>query len=439
MAELGGQGVPPSETANTDQAEQLLEDAENAGVPTAAEGLYRQALTAAEAEVAANPDNPLGHRLAALASLGLGEYQQAGAHFDRAAELYPLYEFEDMQLREQTWIELYNEAMPLLSQNDYEGAVVLLDDANAIFTSRPEGFITAAQLYGQLQQAEPALEALDRAEEIIAGVSEDEYDAETVADWRSQGETLPVLRAQILSNAGRYEEASQVFAQILAEDPGNVDVAMNLAATQMQTGDEAAALETYDRLLNDPSLGAADFYRIGIGFYQGAVYEQAAEAFGRAVGENPTDRDGLEMWARSLQIDSAYAEVPAVAERWLELDPNSRNGLLIFAQAVNQTGDGQRAGEIVQQIDEMDVSVDELQMQRYGSGGARVTGTVNNQNLSEGTAVTLTFTFYDFNGTPLGTVEHALQVGSPEVSDLFEVEFESSEQVGGYGYDLTIG
>jgi hypothetical protein len=87
----------------------------------------------------------------------------------------------------------------------------------------------------------------------------------------------------------------------------------------------------------------------------------------------------------------------------------------------------------------MDVSVDELQMQRYGSGGARVTGTVNNQNLSEGTAVTLTFTFYDFNGTPLGTVEHALQVGSPEVSDLFEVEFESSEQVGGYGYDLTIG
>ena len=439
MAELGGQGVPPSETANTNQAENLLEEAEDAATPAAAEPLYRQALTAAQAEVAADPDNPLGHRLAALASLGLGEYQEAGAYFDRAAELYPLYEFEDAQLREQTWIELYNEAMPLLNQNDYDGAVVLLDNANAIFASRPEAFITAAQLYGQLQQADPALENLERAQEIIEGVSEEEYDAETVADWRAQGENLPMLRAQILSNAGRYEEASEVFAMILADDPGNVDVAMNLAATQMQTGNEAAALETYDALLNDPSLGATDFYRIGIGFYQGGVYEQAAQAFGQAVEENPMDRDGLEMWARSLQIDSAYADVPPVAERWLELDPNSRNGRLILAQAVNQNGDGQRAGAIIQEIDGLDVTVDELQMQRYGPGGARVTGTVNNQGLTPGTAVTMTFTFYDFSGAPLGTVEHSIEVGSPEVSDLFELEFESSSQVGGYGYELTIG
>ena len=439
MSELGGQGVPPSETANTDQAEQLLEDAEEAATPAAAEPLYRQALTAAEAEVAADPDNPLGHRLAALAHLGLGDYQEAGAYFDRAAELYPLYEFEDAQLREQTWIELYNEAMPLLNEGEYEGAVALLDDANAIFPSRPEGFITAAQLHGQLQQTEPALENLERAEEIIAGASEEDYDAETLADWRSQGEDLPMLRAQILSNAGRYEEASEVFAQMLAEDPGNVEVAMNLAATQMQTGNEAAALETYNQLLNDPALGPTDFYRIGIGFYQGGVYEQAAEAFSRDVAENPMDRDGLEMWARSLQLDSAYAEVPPVADRWLELDPNSRNGMLILAQSVNQAGDGARAGEVVQQIESLQVTVDELQMQRYGQGGARVTGTLNNQSLDPGTPVTLTFTFYDFDGTPMGTVERTVMVGSPDVSDLFEVEFESSSQVGGYGYDLTIG
>ena len=93
------------------------------------------------------------------------------------------------------------------------------------------------------------------------------------------------------------------------------------------------------------------------------------------------ERDALEMWARSLQIDSAYAAVPDVAERWIELDPNSQNALLIYAQSVNQTGNSQLAGELVQRIDALDVTVDELQMQRYGSGGARVTGTVANQDV----------------------------------------------------------
>ncbi|MEX2472701.1 MAG: hypothetical protein WEA34_11000, partial [Gemmatimonadota bacterium] len=115
----GNEGVPPRETENTDQARELIESAEDAGSPAAAAPLYSQALAAAEAEIAASPDNPLGHRLAAIASLGLENYQEAGAFFDRAGELYPLYEFQDAGMREQTWIDLYNQAMPLIGEAEY--------------------------------------------------------------------------------------------------------------------------------------------------------------------------------------------------------------------------------------------------------------------------------------------------------------------------------
>lgn len=435
----GEEGQPPRETPNTEQAEELIESADDAGDPAAADPLYTQALAAAEAEVAANPNNPLGHRLAALASLGLGNYQEAGAYFDRAGELYPLYEFQDAQMREQTWIDLYNQAMPLISEADYEGAVVYLDDANAIFAGRPEALITAGQIYAQLRQHDEALENLEAAEVIINAASEEDLDAETLAAWREQGDEIPLLRAQILSDAGRFEEASAVFSEILAENPGDIQMAMNLAATQMQTGDEAAAMEIYGRLLDDPSVGPTDLYRIGIGFYQGRDYERAAEAFGQAAEANRMDRDALEMWTRSLQIDSVYAAVPDVAERWIELDPNSQNALLIYAQSANQMGDGQLAGELVQRIEDLEVSVDELQMRRYPSGGAQVTGTVSNQDLSAGTSVTLTFTFYSVDGAQLGTVDHTMSVGEQGMSELFQIEFDSTQQVGGYGYTLSVG
>ena len=435
----GAEGQPPRETDLTEQASEFLDAAAEAGAPSEATALYRNALTAAEAAVAEGPNNPLAHRLAALASLGLEDYVAAGAHFDRASELYPLYEFEDAQLREQTWIELYNEAMPLIGQTEYEAAVEIFEDANAIYQGRPEAFITAGQLYAQLRQHDQALASLDRAMEIIEGEAAEQVDEETRAAWQEQAAEIPLLRAQVLSDAGRFEEAAAVFERMIAEDPSNVEAARNLAATQLQMGNEAAAFETYEALLANPELGPIDLYQIGIGFYQGSDYGRAAQAFGQAAGMNPMDRDGLEMWARSLQLDSAYAEVPPVAERWVDLDPNSQNALLIMAQAVNQIGDSQRAGELVQRVDGLQVTVDELQMLRYGNGGARVSGSVANKTLDSGTPVTLTFTFYSMTGAPMGTVSETVSVGGEGMAEVFQVEFDSTEQVGGYGYELSAG
>lgn len=432
-------GENPRETENTTAAQEHLEQAEAAPDSATAQMHYEQALTSAQAAVTEDPRNPLAHRLAALANLGLGDYAAAGAAFDEAAELRPLYAFEDQGLRERVWIDLYQRASPLVEAGEYDAAAEVFEGANAIYGQRPEAMITLAQIYAQLRQHDRALANIDRALSVIDTASVEEMDSATVASWEQQGSELPLLRAQILADAGRFEEAATAFGEISAANPGDIEAKRAYAGLLLQSGQSERAFAVYDSLLVRDDLAHEDYYNVGIGFYQGDRYEKAAEAFGKAAGEIPLDRDALEMWARSLQLDSAYAEVPPVADRWVELDPYSQNAYLILAQAVNQLGDQDRARAAIQRIDELEVSVTDLQITRFDDGGAEVTGSVSNKTLEPGTSVTLEFTFYDTGGNPLGTSTANVAVGEEGMSELFRAEFASPRPVGGYGYELTVG
>ena len=440
----GGGGVAlmgenPRETENTRAANEHLELADGAADSATAQMHYQQALASAEAAVAEDPSNPLAHRQVALANLGLEDYAAAAEAFDTAAELRPLYEFEDQGLRERVWIDLYQRAAPLVQQGEYERAAEMFEDANAIYSERPEAMITLGQIYAQMRDHDRALQNLDRAMAIIDSADVQEMDSATVASWQEQRADLPLLRAQILTDAGRFEEAATAFRGISEANPEDVGARRALAGLLMQSGQTEEAFAVYDSLLARPNLAHEDYYNIGIGFYQGDAYGRAAEAFGRAAEELPQDRDALEMWARSLQLDSAFAEVPEVADRWIELDPYSQNAYLILAQAVNQLGDQTRAREAITRIDELEVQVTDLQISRFPDGGAQVTGSVANKTLEPGSGVMLEFTFYGQNGSPLGTATANISVGQEGMAEIFQVDFDSTQPVGGYGYELTVG
>ena len=436
-ANLLAQGERPRDTENTRAAEDHLEAAEGAGSPEAAAPHYEQAMQSAQAAVTEDPTNPLAHRLAAFAALGLEDYETAGEHFERAQELRPIYEIELAPVQEQAYIDLYQASSPYLQSGEYMQAAELLEDANTIYPERPEALVTLAQIYAQERQHDLAIERIDEA---IAFFDDSErmaeVDPETAAAWQEQAEGLPLMRAQVLADAGRFEEAVGTYRQIAEEDPSNIAVTQDLAAILMQMGNEAEALEVYESLLARPSLTPQDYYRIGVGFYQAEDYGRAAEAFGEAAEQSRMDRDAIEMWARSLQLDSAYAAVPPVAERWVELDPASQIAITVLAQAVNAAGDAARAGEIIRRVDTLPISVDDLQMRRF-DGGAQVTGTVSNKTLQQGSSVTLDFTFYGTSGNEIGTATQQVQVGAPGMSEVFQVEFDSPEPVGGYGYEYT--
>jgi len=432
-------GERPRDTDYTEDAEDAIEDAEDSDDEAEKQAYYRMALEHAQAEIAENANNPLGHRLAALASLGLGQYAEAGAYFDRAMELYPLYEFEDTGIRESTWIDLYNQASPLVGAGDYEGAVAIFEGAHAIFQARPEVMITIAQLYGSLGEFERALNYMGEVDVFMGSETAATADSATMAGWQEQASVLPLLKAQVLAADGQYDLAADAYRDLMAMEPGNVDHIRSLAAVLMDGGREEEALEAYEQLLEQPGLDGETIFAIGVGFYSASDYVNAVAAFEKAADLNRTDRDALEMWARSLLLNEVYADIPPVAERWVELDPYSQNGWLIWAQAANQNGDTEGTQAAMGTAQELVVSVDQLQMQRFGGGGARVSGSVINKTAEEGASVSMVFTFYGEGDAPLGTVSTSVTVGAVDMAELVDVQFDSAEMVWGYSYELMIG
>jgi tetratricopeptide (TPR) repeat protein len=432
------QGERPRQSDETRAAQRALEEADETADDAQAEALYQQALASAEAAIAADSTNPLAHRLAAMASMGLDDYEAADAYMSRAEELRPIYTLETEGIREQAWISLYQRAAPLVNSGDYEEAAEIFEMANHIYDQRPEVMLTLGQIYAQLRRHDDALQNLDRAMAIIRSDKAQEMDSTTVAGWYEQAESVPLLRASVLADAGRFEEAADAYRGLVAENPTDVGLARNLAGILVQLGNNEEAFQVYDDLMTRPGLTSADYYNIGVGFYQGSDYTRAARAFGEAAGQSVNDRDAIEMWARSLQLDSAYAEIPPVAERWVELDPNNRNGHLILAQAVNLEGDDERTSQIIRRIEALEVTVSDLQITRLRDGGAQVNGTLMNNTLDQGTSVTMTFTFYDEAGTALGTTDHTVSVGAAEMTVPFTVEFASSGPVAGYGYTVSV-
>jgi tetratricopeptide (TPR) repeat protein len=428
------QGERPRDTENTRAAEGHIGAAEEAASPEEARPHYQQAMQSAQAAVTEDPTNPLAHRLAAFAALGLEDYVAAGQHFDRAEELRPIYEIELAPVREQAYIDLYQAASPHLQSGAYTEAAGILESANAVYPERPEALITLAQIYAQERNHDLAIERIDEAIAFFSSERLSEVDPETAVAWQEQADGLPLMRAQVLADAGRYEEAVGTYRELAAADPTNIAVTQDLAAILMQMGNEAEALEVYEALLARPSLSPQDYYRIGVGFYQASDYERAAQAFGEAAQRSRMDRDAIEMWARSLQLDSAYAAVPPVAERWIELDPASQIAITVLAQAVNATGDAARAGEVIRRVDALPMTVNDLQMRRFAEGGAQVTGAVSNLTLQQGSSVTLEFTFYGTSGERLGTARQQVPIRAPGMSEVFQVEFSSDQPVGGYGY-----
>ena len=432
-------GERPDDTDYTEDAEDAIEDAEDTEDEAERLAYYRIALQAAQSEIADQPNNPLGHRLAALAALGLGQYVEAGAHFDRATELYPLYEFEDTPLRQSTWVDLYQEASPLVSSGDYENATAIFEDAHAIFQGRPEVMVTLAQLYGSLSEYDKAIDFIEQVNTFMASETAAVADSATLAGWQDQASVLPLLGAQIFAASGRSDEAVEAYRALSEAEPDNLEHVRSLATVLMDSGKEAEALEVYADLLSQPGLSGQDLYSIGVGFYQASDYVNAVRAFGGAAEANETDRDAFEMWARSLLLDEVFADLPTVTQRWIELDPYSQNAYLIWAQAANRNEDAEGTQQAMGRAQELEVSVDQLQLQRFGGGGGLVSGSVINKTLEAGASVTLRVTFYDETGSAIGTVTSSVTVGEADMAEIFDAQFDSAESVGGYSYELSIG
>jgi tetratricopeptide (TPR) repeat protein len=455
VGEVLEQGERPREDEHTREATDHLERGQDAATPDEARPHFQAAAMAAEQAVQADSTNPRGWYLQGMAYLGLEDYASANEALTEAERLRPIYQIETEGMREQAWINLYEQAAPLINEQRYDEALPIFEQANAIYQGRPEVMFMLGSLYSQSDEPGKAVESLQQAQALIESDRIEDMDSVTQASWREQAAQIPVLITQALMQSGDYPAAVAALRDLIAADPGNVAYMQNMASLFVQMEQPDSARAVYDRIMAQPGLTHVDHYQIGVGMYQLEDWQAAADEFAEAAEASPMDRDAVEMLARSLQIahtpteteeGAEPAEVPAdalaqmrdAAERWLELDPNNRNAYLILAQTANRQGDGARAEELVEAIEALPILVQAIELRRYPDGGGTVSGIVENVSLDTGANVTMTVTFYDTSGTVIGTESAQIQAPAPENTAMFQVEFLAEQDVGGYSYEMTM-
>jgi tetratricopeptide (TPR) repeat protein len=439
--------VRPTQNDQTREAQKALALAEAAATPEAATRGYQLALDSANAAIRLDPRNPLGHRLAGEALIGLGRPLEAAAALGQAEELRPVYLLETDAIRERGWIEQYQRAEPLLQAGDYTQAAEVLEAADALYRQRPEIMIVLGQIYAQEKQPDRAIDHLQRADSLIRARLP-EVDSAMAAAWQDQAADLPVTLAQAYVAAKRIDEGTATLSRLVAAHPDNLLYARSLASVYAESGKPDSATAVYARLLARADLTPGDLYQVGVGLYSIDRFDEAAEAFEKAVQAAPKDRDAFEMWARTLQLAQSraggepsadqLAELTRAAEGWVALDPNSRVAMLVLAQTVNKAKNEARTTELVSRMDALTIGVTDLQLRRNAEGGAAVSGAIENFKGNPGTAVTLTFTFFDRAGNALGSQSARVSAAARDAKSTFNVQFSSDRQVDGYTYTVAM-
>ncbi len=428
----GGDGAP-GDNEFTRSAELFLTQAASLGMVER----YEQALDAAMNSIVDDSANARGYFLAARAQVGLSDFAAADTLFAMALERYPGYDEEIRVERESAWINLFNEAIGPLDAGDDDEGIRLLEMAEVIFNGqRPEALINLGVTYNNAGRPDDAIDAYGAALDVIRGPAMETADSATAANWREREQSVTFNLASLLSDAERYDESATAYETYLASNPGDMSALANLASVLTQSGQADSAQAIYDNLLEAEGLGTRDYFNIGVGLYQAQVFDRAAEAFREIVAIAPENRDALFNLAQSLFEGEAWEELVPVGQQLLELDGYNPDSYTILGQALVRTEQEQEAVRILQTREDLSFQLANSQLQPR-SGGATVTGELVNNTLEPGTTVTIRIHFSGLDGAEIGTTDIRVTAPEADVSQPFQADFSSNEEVLGYYYEVV--
>jgi Tfp pilus assembly protein PilF len=235
----------------------------------------------------------------------------------------------------------------------------------------------------------------------------------------------------------RYQEAADLYGQLLENDPENASIIGSLASvlTELEMPDSVDAL--YNNLLNRPGLTEFDYSNAGVGLYRIEQYDRAAQAFRRAAEMNPFNRDArLNLTQTYFSAEDWENLIPA-ARDLLELDP--LNGLvwIFMTRAYSELEQPEEANAVFNEYQALGVEVENIMLDGMPNGGARVSGSLKNNTAEQGGTITLRFRFGGESGREIGTLDIRVQVPAAEESVQFSGTFNSSDFVTGYRYEMV--
>ena len=164
------------------------------------------------------------------AAIGIGDCEEADRQLDRAEQLRPIYRLQAESLREKAWVDLQQQAAPLVGAGRYAQAIPIYEKANIIYRERPEVMLALGHLYGREGKDDRALANLDSAALIIQDSAKlASVDSVTAADWKVRLDATEATRAVLLAHVGRDEESIGAFRQLVRKYPDDIRYKWNLA------------------------------------------------------------------------------------------------------------------------------------------------------------------------------------------------------------------
>ncbi len=417
---------------------------------------FRDALGAAMSSIAEDPTNAVGYYQAGRAQIGLRDYAAADTLFDKALELFPGYRDDIEIARESAWIDAFNAHIAPLDSGMPEVVVERLTSAERIYGGkRPEALINLGATYANdLGRPDDAIDAFAAALDVIRGPRVQAMlqtaDSTQALAWLEREMVVTFNRAQLLTQAERYEEAAAEYAAYLESYPDDIMALSSRAAALSAAGMIEAAQVIYDELLAGEGLGIRDYYNVGVGLYQADDFANAAAAFGKVVEGSPQNREALYNQANSLILAEDYGACVPVAMQLLDLDGFNRENHTTLGLCLARAGSDQDAVEhLCRGNDPHDAvlagceifellafSIGNGRLETAGGGGGTVIAEFTNTSLEPGTQVTIRVHFNGVDGATVGTTSLRVEAPAQGETTTFQADLASDEEVLGYYFQV---
>lgn len=393
---------------------------------------YEAALQDVMEGIQADSTNPKLYMQGGQAAIGLEDWGRADSLLAQSLELYPGYEERIVAEREEAWVTAYNTGADQLNAGDTQEALRYFEGAATIYDGRPEAHMALGSVYLQVGNTEASAEAYRDAVEILNGPPPEGLDEEQIAGWEQDRQVAALNAAQLLAQSGRFGEAATILENFLSENQDQLDPNTELRANTAlagflaQAGRAEEAEQLYNEIFTRGDLTSADYFQVGIGFFNTGDYARAAEAFTASAELNPYSRDALLNLVQSLyshaveleeeeatperdaELIGLYDDLLNAAEQVRGLDPLNRNLLSFMLRSLRAKADLVEAEEAQQLAQQTQDLYRRYQEQPYGINDigiaitqddrARVTGLLTNLTGTPGDEVQIRFALVDEQG-----------------------------------------
>jgi Tfp pilus assembly protein PilF len=402
-----------------EEANELL-GREIVNYPESAELHYLYAITLARVAPQDSASKAIEH-LAIADSLN-GEPAEGGEE-----EEIELQENIDQALRS-LWGGIVNDGVRALAAGDVEGAEAKLTLAVQLHPAGKEGHLGMGAVHQAKQEYDLAIESYKKALEI---------DPAYKNALLRLGQTYQLKAEQVAGGGDAADspeavqiaaEAAAVYESYLADNPGDVEVQIQLAGLHAQLGEMEKAEPIIRAIMDSDSVDAVVLTDFGFRMANASQYELADELLSRAV----TMTDSLDVeplgylaFVRIQNEDLEGARV--ILDKQLALDPSNAEAWEYLAYVKRDLGDTAGSAEAFEKAQAIPFELQQISMSQNPDKTWNVEATFMNRLETPVSSRQIRFTLLSPTGEVLETKEATVAAQSLAPGDSENVTIEFSE------------